>query len=236
MRCCSITVHSFSEKQIRRNRKINLIQIYTVLVQHSACLTRTIPGMDLVPALQSATYPSTSTVGTTSLRFLLKLLMRFMSSCVNSKSNSWKKKKWSWEFIPCNMSSMIRFVNSASRNQHHQGFSHSSWRSPCLVACLAFRGFAVLTTLGTTGWQGSLFLVTPSLARWPHLTRWYHMCVCIMMVSCMYGTLKVVTTREACQPQWFLYIPLKVSEMALPFTWSCKPQEMHSLLGWRTRN
>ena len=42
--------------------------------------------------------------------------------------------------------------------------------------------------------------------------------------------------QGACHPYWFFYVPLKVSEMAPPFTWSCDPQEIHSLQCCRARN
>ena len=34
--------------------------------------------------------------------------------------------------------------------------------------------------------------------------------------------------QGACCPQRFFYIPVNVSETALPFTWSCEPPEIHS--------
>ena len=38
------------------------------------------------------------------------------------------------------------------------------------------------------------------------------------------GTLGAGHCHRACRLQWFLWVPLKVSETAPPFTWSCKPR------------
>ena len=42
------------------------------------------------------------------------------------------------------------------------------------------------------------------------------------------GTLRVVTVKELVVLRGSFYIPLKVSEMAQPFTLSCQPQEIVS--------
>ena len=42
--------------------------------------------------------------------------------------------------------------------------------------------------------------------------------------------------QGACHPQWFFYVPLNISETALPFMWLCEPWEIHSLQRWRARS
>ena len=49
--------------------------------------------------------------------------------------------------------------------------------------------------------------MTSSLTRWPRLTRWG---------VCVYGDTEGGHCQGACRPQWFFYVPLKVSETALP--------------------
>ena len=47
---------------------------------------------------------------------------------------------------------------------------------------------------------------------------------CIMeYISEMYSNTEGGHCQGACRPQWFFYVPLNVSEMALPFVWSCEP-------------
>ena len=50
------------------------------------------------------------------------------------------------------------------------------------------------------------------------------------------GDIKIGHCQGACHSRWFFYVPLQVSQTALPFTWSCEPREIHSLQCWRVRN
>ena len=65
------------------------------------------------------------------------------------------------------------------------------------------------------------------------------------MMPCMYKEHIYIQIRDAeggrCQwtcshHEWFFYIPLEVSEMALLFMWLCKPWGIYSLQCWRVRN
>ena len=59
---------------------------------------------------------------------------------------------------------------------------------------------------------------------------------CIYYLCVYMGDNESGHCQGACHSQWFFYIPLQGNEMALPFMWSCEPQEIHSLQCWRARN